>query len=211
MSIDDDEKQLGLLRLREKQATARAKELADAFRSAAGAYAAEWVEEHVQATVKGDHEHTLSLAPARLGELKADLQAAREAVPRKAFEALRNLPWAFRTPNDTGPKSGSVFDHSYSPVRRYDHRLPSGVEEPLRRVLGVAGRILGKYGYSKVEDWRHTGEYRYPYGLQLSSGAMKALDDASDADVTVIELRKEILKLERAIGEARAQAAWEGA
>ena len=205
----DAEKQLLLMKHQEKQAVGKASGLADVFVDATGRFAAEWIGEHVQGAVKREHAQTLALGADRLKELKADLVAAQEAAPAATKKALKGLPWAFRSQDEPASDSGP-FSHSYSPLApRSGGQAPDAATNPLRFVLGEAGRILDKFGYPKADDWRKSGGYRYPYSLDLSDDANAALDATAKADVEVMELRKQVRDLERQIGEARAKAAWD--
>lgn len=206
----DAENRLLLLKHQEKEAVGKTASLADSFVEATGRFAADWIGKHIENVVKREHEHTLSLAD-KLKELKADLAAAQHAAPAVTKKALKGLPWAFRFAD--APASGSgPFSHSFSPLgRRSGGRAPEAVMDPLRLVLGEAGRILDRFGYPEADDWKKSGAYRYPYGLDLSDEANVALDAAAGADVEVMDLRKQIRELERQIGEARARAAWDEA
>jgi len=209
VTTTDDERQLKLLKHEEKDAVRRASGLADAFVEVVGAFAADWIGDHVQSEVKSQHAHTLSLGSDRLKELKADLAAVRQSTPAATKKALKGLPWAFREDVEPSPQHG-MFAHSFSPMGRHSAgRPPDSVGHPLRLVLGQAGRILDAYGYAKLQDWKRSGGYRYPYGLDLSNEGNATLDAAAKADVEVIELRKQIRELERQIGQARAAAAWD--
>jgi hypothetical protein len=177
---------------------------------ATGRFAAEWIGEQVQRAVKKEHEHTLSIGADKLKELKADVAAAQRAAPAATKKALRDLPWAFRSPGVPASDSGP-FSDSYSPLALRSGRAPDFVANPLRLVLGEAGRLLDKFGYPKVNDWQKSGGYGYPYGLDLSDEANAALDASARADVEVMELRKQVKELERQIGEAQAKAAWDEA
>lgn len=207
----DAEKQLLLLRHQEKQAVGMASGLTDVFVEATGRFAAEWIGGQVQRAVQQEHEHTLSLGTDKLKDLKADVAAAQKAAPAVTKKALRDVPWAFRSQGVPASDSGP-FSHSYSPLAlRSGGRAPDVVTNPLRLVLGEAGRILDKFGYPKAEDWKKSSGYAWPYGLDLSEEVNAALDASAKADVEVMELRKLTKELDRQIGEARASAAWDDA
>lgn len=203
------ENKLLLLKHQEKEAVGQASGLADVFVAATGRFVAQWIGDQVKATVTSEHEHTLSLGTDRLKELKAGLAAAQQAAPAATKKALMSLPWAFRSPGETGNTSGSpgYFRSPLAPASK--GRAPNAVTEPLRVILGEAGRILDQFGYPKAADWKKSGGYRYAYGLDLSEEANAALDAAARADEKVLELRWKIGDLEREIGESRAKAAWD--
>lgn len=208
---DNADELLRELERREEEAVATASRLAESFVEAAGRFAADWIAKHVNEEVRREHAHTLSLGGERLKQLKTDLKLVIEATPARTRDSLGDLPWSYRSPDETIDDS-SYPRYAHSPLRpRETGNPPEPVAGPLRLILGEAARLLDSYGYPKAAEWKQHGGYRYPYGLELSAEAKTSLGTAAEADEGVMKLRGEIKDLERRIGEERARAAWEEA
>ncbi len=183
------------------------------FLGATCEFVADWYQNTVERTVVENAGVTQSLGVNGLRVLKADLQELLKKVPEVAAEHLdRDSYWPHRSDK---PAEFEMHFAGYHVASR--RRLPGSLDEPVRRLLGLAGNLLTKRGFARREkesEWEArigVPGLRFRYAYEPSTRMLEVLRRYSELYDSLVETRRRLEEVRWKKTEAQAKALWDEA
>lgn len=180
------------------------------FRNAASIHLSDMAQSMIERKVTSQPELSKQLGTKGLGKLKKDLKELRDSMPRIVETHLnKDSLWRHR---------GNIkVDHEYSspPYEIYGNRTPDILNNPLREILGHAGRLLVNAGLEKNgSEWQsgHSADkFVYRYGFDWSPEMLGALKTYGKLYQEIYQTAQRLEEVRRKKAEAEAKNLWDQA
>ena len=158
---------------------------------AAVQFCAEWIDHMAKQTVASQPQQTKALGHEALSQLKAEINALKEALPAKvrvAFDESKTLPSLDDIQSADNPAS---LGWRIMATSAYGNRkLPGGVDAAVRLVIGELGPLLMARGFDQGSDRWGSGTPRWRYNLDASDGLCAACNQFTEVWIALGQASK---------------------
>jgi hypothetical protein len=182
------------------------------FVKATGSFIGKWFTETVERNVKWKAEQTKQMAPARLKQLKADLNALVAKTDQIATEGLKSKDlWPLQ---QEWPENAKNDSSAYFELKKRAGEL---IEPAVKGLIGPLGRLLIDAGFVKEKDqeWKNQGapvpRYAENYRFEWSKDMQAKWKQYEDTSYEISRAYDALKNVEKTKAEAQAKDLWDNA